>query len=120
MGTWIGEAGRTIGFSLAISTEDLTTGPFPFFEEFKKVIELHPTVESHPTVEQLMLYCVTIKAKGLSVKTIRGHLAAIFFWAKPCRLTDCTSEFRIWKMLEVWKRESGQLCDNSQPISPDI
>lgn len=67
-----------------------------------------------------MHFYVNIRSKGLSVKFIRGHLAAISFWVKGEGMPDCTSELWIRKMPEGWNRESRRTSDDWHPISTQV
>lgn len=118
LGAWRVEERRAIGLSLADSTRRSSNRAVTCFEDFRN--ECRYPQHSPPTIEQLMHFYITLEAKGLSVKSTRGHLAAISFWAKSEGFSDCPSKFRIRKMLEGWNRETSVTEDNRQPISPQV
>ncbi|XP_054852797.1 uncharacterized protein LOC129341561 isoform X1 [Eublepharis macularius] len=116
--SWRDEVHRAIRLAIAPSTRrayDRAVRQFMSFRIEAGLEQCWPIPAEH-----LMQFCVARRAGGLSVKSIRGLLAALAFISKARGVPEMTGDFRIRKMLEGWSREAGARQDARQPISPAI
>lgn len=70
MVSWRAKTGRAIGLALAPATQKTYQRAVDRFMFFR--VKFGYPRETPPSVEQLIYYCVFVKAQGLSVKSIRG------------------------------------------------
>lgn len=68
-------------------------------------------------VDVILRFAVHLKDTGLSVRTIRGRLAALAFYSRAGGFIDHTSDFRVRRVLEGWAREAPPLPDSRLPVS---
>ncbi|XP_070597474.1 uncharacterized protein [Erythrolamprus reginae] len=113
---WRGEASRAISLSVAPGTLRAYQRAGKEFGEFRqgRGYQLSWPVP----VEHLAEFCVQVRQRGLSVRTIRSRLAGLAFLSKAGGFADLSGDFRIRKMLEGWLREqAGAPGDTRQPLT---
>lgn len=115
VGDWRSEAERAIRLALALSTRKSYAQAGRQFNAFRCQCGLRESW-SIP-VSHLMKFCVFLKGKGLSVRSIRSKLAALAFASKA---SDFTDNIHFWNMLEGWSRESGLRKNTREPLSPSL
>lgn len=68
-----------------------------------------------------ILHCrVFPKQKGLAVGSIKGRFSAVAFASKSLGYTECTGNFRVWRMLGGWRREESSCQDLHQALFPKV
>ncbi|XP_053133933.1 uncharacterized protein LOC128337189 [Hemicordylus capensis] len=117
MEPWSVEALRAIEASIAPRTRVAYGRRVEAFQHFRSQAGIGQAWPAPP--EHLMRYLVHLRAGGLAVSTMSGHLAALAFYAKARGLPDHSGNFRVWHMLEGWARKSPAQPDQHRPITPD-
>lgn len=59
------------------------------------------------STDHVFHYGVHLKQGGSAVGTIKGRLSALAFATKTLGYSECMGDFKVWRMLDRWRREEG-------------
>lgn len=114
----LGMTRRRFSFDLAASTRFCYHSKLCEFYSFSESLNIPDTMPV--LLEHVMQFMLFLMDKGMAASSVTIYLAAISFSAKASELRDPTSDFRICKMVEGFRRVQPSLPDNHMPITLTI
>nr|XP_028586321.1 uncharacterized protein LOC114597557 [Podarcis muralis]XP_028605271.1 uncharacterized protein LOC114606843 [Podarcis muralis] len=118
LGTWTREVTAGVLSALAPSTLQSYTRAWSQFEGFRDKFGLRRrrAAKEHDVLK----YLVHLKRRGMALKTISLHKAAISYFSNCFWFPDPCNTFHVRKLIAGWRRSHPPIPDKRRPVTIEI